>query len=211
MTAQIRERLLCDGVERQLATLPLAAYFGDADPIPTLYDQPDAGRPVHHTALWRGYVGYWGLTETALVLRRLCIWGKKPEGPKLAGMVVMPTLEADLSRMFPGRAVPVVADWYSGTLHLPEGEHLYYAHIGFGGLYRYERRIEIEAGRVARVEVHDNTERFLSGFKADSLDLDYPLVNGRAFGIEPLCWLTAEGCALIKDKLGIRVGRRRGR
>jgi len=123
----------------------------------------------------------------------------------------MPTLEADLSRIFRGRAVPVVADWYSGILQIPEGAHLYYAHIGFGGLYRYERRIEIEAGRIIRVDPLDNTERFLSGFKTDSLDLDYPIVNGRAFGIEPLGWLTDEGRALIKEKLGIRVKRRRGR
>lgn len=208
MTAQIPDTIHIEGTKHQLATLPLTAFFGSADPIPKLYDQPDAYHSLRHTALWRGYVGHWGLADTALVLNRLCIWGKRHSGIEIAGIEFMPTLEADLTRIFPGRGEPVLAYWYSGLLQIPYGDKLYYAHIGFGGEHRYERRITIENGYIVTDEMLDHTVRFLARFKTDSLDLDYPIVNGRACGVEPLCWLTDEGRSLIKEKLGVSVKRR---
>src|SRR3546814_11157648 len=48
----------------------------------------------------------------------------------------------------PSTEAPVVADWYSGALLVPDGERTTYVHMGYGSSYERYQVLLIAAGRV---------------------------------------------------------------
>ena len=133
MTAQVHEKLTLDGQPTSMAFCP---------PIPA--NQPriveldrtevsrDAASVIFSTACWRGYIGSWEIKEDSFYLTGL-------EG----------------RLRFIGTE-PLLADWFTGVLRIPQGEMLHYVHMGFGSIYEYEEHIKIEAGQVVARHRVDN-------------------------------------------------------
>lgn len=133
-TAQVPDIVLVDGKAESLFTNPLAPY---------LLKHPQAlpQNTVTSTANWRGYVATWAIDDGLLVLRK--IEQKFPKGDRKT------VTRNVLRQVFPGRK-PVVADWYSGTLVLPQGEMVEYVHMGYGSTFSDYRLFVVRNGRVLR-------------------------------------------------------------
>jgi hypothetical protein len=54
-----------------------------------------------------------------------------------------------------GSADPVMANWYSGTLKVPDGRLLKYVHAGYGSKYQKEHRIVVSKGIVQSIDWQD--------------------------------------------------------
>jgi hypothetical protein len=137
MTAQIGEKLICEGREVRMCTEPLADYFTLGGHRPEFES--------NCTALWRGYVGTWEVVNDRLYLVGL-------EG------ILEDGSEATLETVFPGYPERVFAHWYSGTLRIPEGRLMEYVHMGYGSTYERDRFLKIEKGIVVGCRVLQNGE-----------------------------------------------------
>jgi hypothetical protein len=138
VTAQVHEKLVLDGQPLTMAFCP---------PIPV--DHPriveldraqasrDAPPVINSTACWRGYIGSWEIKD---------------------GLFYLAGLQGRLRLTGIG---PLLADWFSGILRVPQGKILHYVHMGFGSIYEYEEHIKIETGRVvARRRIDNRKKRF---------------------------------------------------
>lgn len=146
MTAQVAERLILDGQRMRLCELPLSAYFALSGPS-------SPGFRAESTANWRGYVGTWDIKASRLYL--VGIAGTYEDGSP-----------ATLDSIFPGFPDRVFAHWYSGTLRIPQGELLKYAHMGWASVYERDLLIEVADGVVREMRVQINQPDLASG--ADS-------------------------------------------
>jgi len=119
MSAQIHELLRLDGKPCRIAgeldlpeSAPGLVYLSGKKYI----------KPC--SACWRGYIGFWEISNDRLFLR------------KVVGNAQ--------GRFRP----PLFAGWYSGTIRVPQGKLLRYVHNEFDSVYERERVIEIQNGRV---------------------------------------------------------------
>ena len=135
MTAQVSERLYLDGQRVRLCELPLNDYFALTGVAPKFRAET--------SACWRGYVGVWEITDSRLYL--IGIGGTYEDGAPI-------TLES----LFPGFAERVFAHWYSGTLRVPQGELVKYAHMGWASTFERDLLIDVEDGRVTGMRVQNN-------------------------------------------------------
>ncbi len=110
MTAQIRERISYQHKSHALCTEPLSALFAVRGNKPPFQ--------ATSTALWRGYVGHWAIRHDKLYLDD--IKSSLSDGT-----------QASLHTVFPDASGPVLAEWYTGTLRIPQGERLKYVHGGY--------------------------------------------------------------------------------
>lgn len=90
---------------------------------------------VMSTACWRQYIGTWEIRDEKFYLT------------KLTGTYTIEGTE------------PIFAEWFSGTLRVPEGELLKYVHMGFGSVYEEELHIEIKNGKVINSKTLDNRNK----------------------------------------------------
>ena len=86
-----------------------------------------------NTACARGYVGTWEI---------------------LNGLFYLIKLEG----LYKLTESPILADWFSGKLRVPEGDIVNYAHAGFFSTYEKERLIEIKSGKVISELIVDGRE-----------------------------------------------------
>lgn len=90
---------------------------------------------VVSTACWRGYVGTWkiknGLFYLVSITGRYRIIGNDP----------------------------ILADWFSGVIRIPQGKLLHYVHMGFESVYEEEVHVKIEKGKVVESYVIDNRNK----------------------------------------------------
>jgi hypothetical protein len=114
---------------------PLEDYFSQSGMKP-MFRFP-------HTALWRGYVGRWEIIDDRLFLTHL-------EGLHEHGS------EVTVATVFPGFPDKVFAQWYSGTLRIPQGEMLNYVHMGYGSTYERDLLLEVEWGVVVATKMRHN-------------------------------------------------------
>lgn len=136
-TGQIRDVIAYQGQPRPLHGEPLAPLLDQPAYWQVLRDA--AGTALGScSANWRGYRAWWALRDGHLWLERMvygaCAGSRAPE--------------ADLQAYFPGRATPLVADWYSGTLVVPLGAPEGNAHMGYSTVYPRYALVEIDAGKV---------------------------------------------------------------
>jgi len=135
MTAQIEETIFVDGIPVALLTNPLDAF---------LERFPDGPRfESTSTALWRGYIGKWELTNSRLYLI------------ELSGLLTTGS-EASLETIFPGYPDRVFAHWYTGTLRIPKGRQIKYVHMGYGSEFEIDHFIRIERGEAVTSWVREN-------------------------------------------------------
>ena len=111
MTAQIPERLLYEGEEVSMCTIPLVYFFAE------IGENPQS--EIKNTALRRGYFGQWQISDDHLYLVAL-------QGTLQGGA------EVSVATFFPGSQSGVFAHWYSGTISIPRGLQLKYMQSGFG-------------------------------------------------------------------------------
>ncbi len=131
MTAQIHENLILNGKETSMTWYP---SLPEHDPrIIELGDDPIEGdNIVFSTACWRQYLGTWEINNNKLYLLKL-------EGRfKITG------------------DTPIFADWFTGTLKIPQGEMLEYVHMGYESIYEHELQIGIEEGMVTELKTFHN-------------------------------------------------------
>jgi hypothetical protein len=132
-TAQFADELLFRGRSEPLFTNPL-----DSAPGALAYFAKYGGC----TALRRGYVATWEIRGDALYLSKVVVDACSPERQK----------EIPLSDLFAGAKGPVKATWYSGRLRVPQGRMVEHVHMGYGSRFEGYLYVDIEAGRVTRVE-----------------------------------------------------------
>lgn len=140
MTAQIAENLCFEGVMLRMCDTPLDSYFSFGG------RRPEPGFDCYScTALWRGYVGSWEITNDRLYLVDLS--GTLRDGTDVC-----------LATLFPDYPDRVFAHWYSGELRIPEGKLLNYVHMGFGSRYERDLILSIRNGillsRKTRINGH---------------------------------------------------------
>jgi len=133
MTAQVHEKLILEGRETSMAFCP---PFPEHHPriIELAHEEAEEDVPsiVFSTACWRGYIGTWEIKDGWFYLVNL-VGRYKITGDE-----------------------PILADWFSGVLRIPQGEMLHYVHMGFGSVYEQEIHIKIENGKVVKSRVIDN-------------------------------------------------------
>lgn len=136
MTTQKPETLRNEGKALSLCSQPLSELFAERGNKPPFR--------ATSTALWRGYVGHWSIIGDKLYLDD--IKGELSDGSKVS-----------LQTVFPDASGPVLADWYTGTLRIPQGDRLRYVHGGYASVYAQDLLIDIEKGIVTRTQVRENT------------------------------------------------------
>jgi hypothetical protein len=135
MTAQAPEVLLLDGRRCAMCTNPLEDYFkltGIRSPFSCTC-----------SAVRRGYIGIWDVRDQRLYLLGL-------QGSTFKGA------ELNLGSFFPGHPGRVFAYWYSGTVRLPEGRRLKYAHGGYASIYERDRLLRFDKGVLVDVSLRCN-------------------------------------------------------
>lgn len=93
------------------------------------------------SANWRGYTASWEIADGQLVLRDVTLLVAAGDSGDYAPKSI-------LGDLFPSTAAPVVADWYSGALIVPDGEITHYVHMGYGSSYERYQVLRVAAGRV---------------------------------------------------------------
>lgn len=123
MTAQIHERIILHGEETTMVFCPL---LPEHDPriVELADDEIDGDSIIFSTACWRQYVGTWEIKDNKLYLSRL-------DG-----------------RFKLTSNTPIFANWFTGTLKIPQGEIREYVHMGYESVYEREVQIVIEKGIV---------------------------------------------------------------
>jgi hypothetical protein len=106
-TDQLPDRIIVDGSQ----PLALGASRKLMDPLfaevvrfKAASQKPGTITGSHCSALWRGYLATWEVSENKLFLRGVLMGGCGDRDP------------APLDQLFPGRALPIHADWFSGEL-----------------------------------------------------------------------------------------------
>jgi hypothetical protein len=135
MTAQASEILNYEGQAIALCEEPLAGYFNLIKMEPPFV--------FTSTALWRGYVGSWEITQNRLYLVGLKGW---IDGGR----------QVDLSFIFPDYPRLVFAHWVTGRLRATRGELLEYVHQGYASTYEQDVFFDFDGGILKSVEVRNN-------------------------------------------------------
>jgi len=151
-TAQVPERIVYEGTEGFLFTDPLESYFTRDNP------RPKFASP--HTACWRGYIASWEIREDTLYLTDIKAWMRDKEGK---------AAPVEFEQIFPGKAKPLKADWFTGTLRIPRGEPIKYVHMGYQTIYEYDVFLRIEAGKVVDRKTIDNRNKVRTTPPAQSI------------------------------------------
>jgi hypothetical protein len=132
VTAQTPEKIIYQGEKLNMCTEPLEDYFSKGGTRPKFQ--------LSHTALWRRYIGYWEVVDDRLYLTDLSGWLE--DGTK-----------ATVARIFPGFPDKVFAQWFSGTLHIPQGKALKYIHLGYGSRHERDLLVDVLSGIVVATTV----------------------------------------------------------
>ena len=110
--------------------------------------RPEFASP--HTACWRGYIGTWEIKEDTLYLSDIKAWMRDEEG-KAAPVA--------FEQVFPGKTKPLKAEWFTGTLRIPQGKPIRYVHMGYQTVYEVDVFLTIEAGKVIGRQMVDNRNK----------------------------------------------------
>jgi len=159
-TAQIPDFLIYEGDTLSIYANPLESYF-ENHPRP---DKVFQRYGYNSTACWRGYIGYWELSNDSLFLVEL-------QGDSTV---------IDLSLVFKDRKTDkkIHADWCNSSLLNPYGKLIHYEHMGYGSIYEYEKKFEFTNGILKGIVHFDNSKSRKSKFTQDNKLLrDYIIDN----------------------------------
>jgi len=170
MTAQAREILIYEGKTFGMASEPFSQYI--------IKNKLELHLRAPSTALYRGYIGEWEITDSKLFLTEISGKGEikdrekfrlgkldlrkqMKEGkitPQQNGQLLkllekecFEEIELSLKNLF-NSETKVFADWYSGTIRCPYGDIIQYVHMGYDSLYSNELLFYIVEGIVLDVK-----------------------------------------------------------
>jgi ankyrin repeat protein len=136
MTAQFGELLLYDGNRHEITETPLDSYFELNGIDPKFYSP--------HTALWRGYVGSWEIVENKLYLVELD--GQTENVTIVGNCMDVDVNGASMDTFFPHHQGRVFADWFTGTISIPQGDLLEHLSDEYCSVYEREIVLRVENG-----------------------------------------------------------------
>jgi len=136
-TAQAPDILIYEGERFALFSNPLESYYNEDNPRPSFNS--------HSTGNWRGYVATWKIDGDTLYLRDIKAW--------LNGT------EVGLDTLFPEHQGKIEASWFTGKLRVPRGKELSYVHMGYASIYEQDIIISVQAGKVVKTEIIDNSDK----------------------------------------------------
>ena len=175
MTAQAREILNYEGKSFGMACEPFSQYI--------IKKNLELRLKAPNTALWRGYIGEWEITDNRLYLTKISGNGeiKDQEKFRLGRLDLRKQLkegkitpqqnghmlkilekdcfeEIDLSlKSIFNSENRIFADWYTGEITCPYGEIIQYIHMGYGSIYSNKLIFNIIEGVV--IDVKDITNQ----------------------------------------------------
>jgi hypothetical protein len=136
MTAQIGEILNLNGKKCSIAGTPMIPENSDfIEKVDITQDEKYLRSIISSTACWRRYLGTWEIKDNKLY--HIDVEGALNKKNK----------------------EPVFADWYSGTIRIPQGELLKYIHMGFLSIFEEEIQITIENGIVQTLVIINNRNK----------------------------------------------------
>lgn len=146
-TAQAPDRITFDGEEHSLHNNPLWPHLDRIE-----WTLPEEA--VTNSALWRGYVAYWEIADGELRLLDAKIF-TGDFGPRMKERSI-------LRKLFRRSRPPILADWYSGALVVPQGKVVEYVHMGYESVYERYVVFRIAEGKVLeRLDLsHEEFARF---------------------------------------------------
>ncbi len=145
-TAQAPDKIFYNGKEYKLHSNPMEEYFKK---FPD--KKPKSG--VISSALWRGYVATFEITENNLFLKDIEIMDLSKTDRKSSQALwtsVLSQVVADDKKL--------KIDWLTGLLVLPDGEIVNYVHMGYGSTYENYILLEIDKGEFKRAKEFNHKE-----------------------------------------------------
>lgn len=135
-TEQIPDTITVGSQKVDLQSEPLSSYI----------EQNKIRLEATSSANWRGYLAEWALTDTGLELKRIF----KEEGSMKGGTYT--EKEVDISgKVMPGKKLPLLATWYSGTLVIGlSGKANGNMHMGYSQSYDRYALVKIDKGLIAK-------------------------------------------------------------
>ena len=183
-TAQVPDKLILDGKEVPLFENPLEYLWLDGNGRLVLFSEVFAEPATTQEELvkqevlaarrpevfrdgggasnnWRGYVATWRLDDDRLMLVKIEQehWKEPPPRDREALQHWNPErimCEVPIEKVFPAVKLPLLADWYSGRLRVPQGEMLDYAHMGYDSRFERDTFLEFKKGVLVSREDIDN-------------------------------------------------------
>lgn len=163
-TAQSADRVVYNGQEKMLFSLPLEDYFTDEDSRPNFMIEPF----MISSGNWRGYIATWQIDAGKLYLSKIDSW-------LCSGDTKRSCKKVRLADLFPGKVQNgrVLADWFTGELRVPDGKEIQYVHSGFASTYERDIVFTAKLGVLQGPFIVDNTTKELpSELEAMKKELD---------------------------------------
>ena len=137
-TAQFPDRITYKGEEYALHTNPMEAFFEK-------HPEKKPKTETMCTALWRGYIAWFAVTNGVLQLEdiKIQVPVKKDDSS------FDDEFKSVLKDVCPD-GKPLVIDWFSGILVLPYGELKNYIHMGYASTYENYILLEVSEGKIGR-------------------------------------------------------------
>lgn len=167
-TSQIPDRLIYHGDTLSIFANPLEQLFDNDSIRPNFFGQNEG---CESTACWRGYEAEWRIIDDSLYLTGIyscCYYEDR--------------IKADLKELFGVKFIngKVKADWFTADIIAPQGQLLYYIHMGYESLYEKELVFKFKNGKLAETEIFDNSKSRQSDYSQnDNLRLEYIYKNIR--------------------------------
>ena len=160
MTVQFPEWITIAGARSMLGTLPLEPFLSTLSQRPHFDD---------NTACYRGYQGYWGISDRKLWLVELIGSILLPSEAAPGSFTPLPStiqsndvvdpfggtrppapsrLRSALEHMFPGRGLPIWANWFSGNLAVLCGEPIGEPMFGWDEVFPHRRVFSVDKGQI---------------------------------------------------------------
>lgn len=144
MTAQVSEMIYYNGSVSSMYAEPLENYL-------KTHGMDRSTFTVTSSACWRGYRGAWKLKDDMLFLVNF----KGNIGYNDQDEM----LHVGLDYLFPHQT-EVFADWFSGTVRIPQGELLEYIHLPYASVYETEILLTFENGRLITETIKNNAKKY---------------------------------------------------
>lgn len=144
ITAQYPDKILFEGIEYDLNSNPLEAFF---EKFPE--KKPRGG--MSSTALWRGYVAYFEIIDKQLFVTDIMIQVPDETPGKRSKWI------SAFDQVFPAQE-KVKIDWFTGILILPHGKLINYVHMGYASTYSKYWLLEIAGGDFKEARKYRNKD-----------------------------------------------------
>lgn len=134
MTAQVGDTLIIAGEAHMIAGCPALPWHDPrlVELTRTQVAERFDNAAYNTTACWRGYIARWRLEDGKLYF----------EGSQGKFVFEGPT--------------PILADWVTEEIRIPQGDMIAYLHMGFGSIHEEDLILQIRMGREVSRHVVDN-------------------------------------------------------